>query len=253
MLMDPYADVPDNPVCLLSVKHSCCGSWICMSVPYNTEHFKKHVTTCSFSMVTGGMKTLESYGIWALVTNTQLHHSAPSVSTEICITLPCPGLTEREDQHLKQYIKCTSVTSAGGKNLFKVAKQLFKVKFDTLSSKWKDIVRQKQIQMHCWSVDWIRKCIHVIGAKPCTGVSQLAEDGSLLPCNLCLSLLSLCGFQNAIYWKPPQNENCVYVLHPFQPAKIGKMYGHGFNNLIDGVCPIHEYIAFILSLLFIDL
>jgi hypothetical protein len=250
MLIDPDADVPDDPARLLSVKHSCCGSWIRMSTPYNTEHFKKHVTTCSFSTATGGMKTLESYGIRALATNTQSHRSAPSLSS---ITLPCPGLTEREDPRIKQYVKHTSVTSAGGKNLFKVTKQLFKVKFNKLSSKGKDIVRQKQIQTHRWSVDRIRKCVHAIRAKSCTGVSQLAEDGTLLPCNQCLRLLSSRGFRNAIYRKLPKNENRVYVPHLFQPTEIGKMYGHGFNDLIDGVCPIHESIAFILCLLLIDL
>jgi hypothetical protein len=243
--IDPDADVPDDPARLLSVKHSRCGSWIRMSTPYNTERFKKHVTACSFSTAAGGMKTLESYGIVALATNTQSHHSAPSLATETCISLPCPGLTEREDPHIKQYIKRTSVTSAGGKNLFKVTKQLFKVKFDKLSSKRKDIVRQKQIQTHRWSVDRIRKRVHAIGAKPCTGESQLAEDGSLLPCNPCLSLLSSRAFRNAIYRKPPKNENRVYVPHLFQPAEIGKMYGLGFNDLIDGVRPFHEYSLYI--------
>jgi hypothetical protein len=66
ILMDPNAEVLDNPAHLLSVKHSCCSSWIRMSTPYNTECFKRHVTTCSFSTAVGGMKTLESYGIQVL-------------------------------------------------------------------------------------------------------------------------------------------------------------------------------------------
>ena len=182
---------------------------------------------------------LKSYGVQVLAINTPSQSSAPSLPNRTNITFPCPGLTKNDDPRIGQYVKRTSVTSAGGKDLFKVTKQLFKIKFNKLSSRRKEIVRQKQIQTHRWSVDHTRKRIHAIGAKPCTGVSQMAEDGKLLPCDRCLKLLSLHRFRNAISRKPPKDKNRVYVPHHVQPAEIGKMYGLGFSGLIDGVRPIY--------------
>jgi hypothetical protein len=72
-------------------------------------------------------------------------------------------------------------------------------------------------------------------------MARQAKDGALMPCNQCLALLSLRTFRNAISRDPPKNENRVYVPHTFQPAEVGKLYGMGFNNLIDGVRPMNSH------------
>jgi hypothetical protein len=105
ILMDPDAEVPDNPAHLLSVKHSRCSSWIRMSMPYNTERFKRHLKICTFSTAAGGMKTLKSYGIQVLAMNTPSQSSAPSLPNCMKIAFPCPGLTKNDDPHIGQYVK----------------------------------------------------------------------------------------------------------------------------------------------------
>ncbi|KAF8470527.1 hypothetical protein DFH94DRAFT_637470 [Russula ochroleuca] len=156
-----------------------------------------------------------------------------------CIALPCLGLTEKDDSRIAQYIKHTSVNSAGGKDIHDIAMDLFSVAFKNLTKKKKDIVCQKQVQMHIWSVDRMQKSVYAIGKDPCNGNARQAKDSTLEPCNPCLALLSLHTFCNAISWEPPKNENRAYVPHMFQPAEVGKLYGMGLNTLIDGVHLIH--------------
>ena len=117
--------------------------------------------------------------------------------------------------------------------------ELFSDVFKNLSQERKDIVRQKQIQTHSWSVDRMRKSVHAIGNNTCKGDARQSKDGTLMPCNQCLALLSLRAFRNAITREPPKDENRVFVPHTFQPAEVGKLYGMGFNNLVDGVHMMH--------------
>ena len=244
--LDPHFEVSEtDPTLSRSVKHSRCGSWVLMAVPYDVERFKKHIKSCSYSTEAGGMKTLNNYGIivqpMKALTSPTPSLSVPSTSgpSVAHVPLPCLGLTEKDNPRIAQYIKRTSVNSAGGKDIHDIAMDLFSVAFKTLSKEKKDIVRQKQVQTHIWSVDRMRKSVHAIGKDPCNGNARQGKDGTLEPCNSCLALLSLRAFRNAISREPPKNENRAYVPHTFQPAEVGKLYGMGLNTLIDGVRLIH--------------
>ncbi|KAI0301414.1 hypothetical protein BC826DRAFT_1102007 [Russula brevipes] len=235
--LDPAFEVCEGDVGrILSVKHSRCGSWIRMAAPYSIERFKTHVLKpCSFSTTAGGMKTLSSYGVIVLPMNASSSLSASSrKSSTACGPLPCPGLTEKNDRRITQYINRTSATSAGGIDVRVVAKDLFRDDYNNLSEKKKGLARQKQMQTHTWSVDRMRSSIHAIGTSACRGNAVLAIDGALGPCNQCLALLSQRAFRNAISREIPKNENRVYVPHTFQPAEVGKIYKFGLNELIDG-------------------
>ncbi|KAI0291530.1 hypothetical protein BC826DRAFT_875479, partial [Russula brevipes] len=142
---------------------------------------------------------------------------------------------------IKQYVKRTSATSAGGINIHAIAKDLFRDDFKNLSAKKKGLVHQKQLQTHTWSVDSMRMSIHAIRTNPCSGNAQRGADGALRPCNQCLALLSQRAFRNAISREPPKNENRVYIPHTYQPAEVGKMYKFRLNNLIDGVRPTSSH------------
>ena len=237
--LDPYFEVSEtDPTLSRSAKHSRCGSWVLMAAPYNIERFKAHVKTCSYSTEAGGMKTLDSYGLTVrpikALSSPQSIPSTPSSSAGR-VALPCLGLTEKDDPRIAQYVKRTSVNSAGGKDIHDIAMELFSVAFKNLSKEKKNLVRQKQMQTHIWSVDRMRRSVHAIGKDPCNGNARQAKDGSLEPCNACLALLSLRAFRNAISREPPKNEDRAYIPHTFQPAEVGKMYSMGFNSLIDGV------------------
>ena len=241
--LDPYFEVSENdPTLARSAKHSRCGSWILMAAPYDIERFKTHIKSCSssYSTAAGGMKTLDNFVVFVCPKSAQLSSSSIPSNSESppCpsrIALPCPGITEKDDSRIAQYVKRTSVNSAGGKDIHEIAKMLFQDQFKNLTSNKKDIVRQRQMQTHSWSVDRMRKSIHAIGNSPCSGNAWQAKDKTLRPCAQCLALLSLHAFRNAIAREPPKDENRVYVPHKFQPAEIGKLYGMGFNSLIDGV------------------
>lgn len=246
--LDPHFEVSEtDPTLARSAKHSRCGAWILMAAPYNVERFKAHIKHCSYSTAAGGMITLDKFLVqptWksAHLSSSKSHipssESSPSPSR---VALPCPGLTEKDDLRIVQYTKRTPVNSAGGKDVHDIAMDLFSDLFKNLTSDKKDIVRQKQMQTHSWSVDRMRKSVHAIGKSPCGGNAQQVKDGTLAPCNQCLALLSLRAFRNAISREPPKDENRMYVPHTFQPAEVGKLYGMGFNNLIDGVRCIHTH------------
>ena len=235
--LDPHFEVSEtDPTLARSAKHSRCGAWILMAAPYDTERFKAHVKCCSYSTAAGGMATLDKFVLKSK--GARPSESSPSPPH---VALPCPGLTEKDDPRIAQYIKRTPVNSAGGKDIQEIAMDLYSDEFKNLTSSKKDIVRQKQIQTHSWSVDRMRKSVHAIGKSPCNGNSQRAKDGTLEPCIQCLALLSLRAFRNAVSREPPKDENRVYVPHTFQPAEVGKLYGMGFNSLIDGVRYMHTH------------
>jgi hypothetical protein len=243
--LDPLFEVSESdPTLVRSAKHSRCGSWILMAAPYDIERFKTHIKKCSYSTAAGGMRTLDSFGILVRPLNAGLSESSMSASPTPpppcdsfppCILLPCPGLTKKDDERIAQYVQRSSVNCAGGKNIHAIALELFSDEYKKLSARKKDIVRQKQAQTHSWSVDRMRKSVRAIGERPCEGNAQKTRDGILHPCNQCKALLSLHAFSNAISREPPKDANRVYIPHTFQPAEVGKFYGMGLNNLIDGV------------------
>jgi hypothetical protein len=236
--LDRHVEVPDNPRFARYVKHSSCGSWIIMSLPYDIERFKSHVKSCSFSTTSGGMKTIDSYCVHVRPINAQtLPPSVPSTSSPPSPTnLPCLGITEKDDPRIAQYMKRTPVNSAGGDNIQDIAKELFASDFKNLNQEKKDIVRQKQLQTHSWSNDHIRKSVHAIGKNACDGKARMAEDGSLMPCSQCLALLASKAFRNAISRKCCENENRGFTPHIFQSSDVGRIYSLGLYELLDGVC-----------------
>ena len=144
--LDGHFEVPDEPRLARYVKHSRCGSWLLMSNPYDIGRFKYHVNKCSYSTASGGMRTLDSYGV--IVRPMDTRSPSPSIpltfSSPPHTNLPCPGITEKDDIRIAQYMKRTTAYSAGGSNIQDIAKELFSAKFRDLSQKAKDIVRQKQ-------------------------------------------------------------------------------------------------------------
>jgi len=236
--LDDKFQVVDDPRLPCHVKHSRCGSWILMAVPYDVGRFKAHIKKCSYSTASGGMRTLDSYGVFvrpmnalsSLSPSNSLKSSSPSSTN-----LPCLGITEKEDARITQYLRRTPMHSAGGDDIQDIAKELFSDDFKDLSPKKKDIMRQKQIQTRSWSNDHIRQSVHAIGENPCDGKARLAKDGSLMPCNQCMALLSLRAFCNAISWKGCENENRVFTPHIYQSPDIGKIYHLGLFELLNGV------------------
>jgi hypothetical protein len=68
--LDPHFEVSKDPRLVHQVKHSVCGGWFVMAAPYDKEHFKKHIASCSYSTDSGGMKSLESFGVIVLSART---------------------------------------------------------------------------------------------------------------------------------------------------------------------------------------
>ena len=241
-VLDPHFEVSEDPRLACRVKHSACGSWFVMSAPYDKERFKKHVVSCSYS-TSGGMKSLESFGITVLPASALSSSSSPPPpslasspdSTSTTSSLPCPGLTEKDDAYISQYLSRTSVVSAGGEDLHSVARSLFSDEYKNLSSEKKELVRLKQKRTHTWTIDHLMKTIHAIGKVPCDGNANLASDGSVRSCSACQALLTSRAFKNAISRKPVLNKNRAYIPHIYQPAIIGKFYSLGFNDLVNGV------------------
>lgn len=247
--LDPGFEVDESNLGRVRyVKHSVCGGWYLMAAPYDRERFKQHIKGCSYSTGLGNMKTLEHFGVVVLPAGASLSpngsstqslsnasSSVTSLVTSPAPSLPCPGLTERDNIEIRQYISRTSVASAGGMDLHSVAQSLFSNKYGNLSPHKKDLVRLKQKQTHSWSVDHLMKTVHAIGKNPCEGDAQTAIDGSLEPCKACKALLRVPAFKKAVTRKPAPRKHRAYIPHIYQPVEIGKMYSLGFSELLDGV------------------
>ena len=235
--IDRHFEAYPEPWLVCYVKHSSYGSWVLMSVPYDIGSFKSHVKSCSYSTAPGGMRTLDSYGICICPMNSRSPSlSIPSASSSpLCTDLPCPGITEKDNIQIAQYIKHTPMNTTGGSNIQGISKELFSDQYKDLSKKVKDIVHQKQEQICSWSNDHIQKSIHAIGKNPCNSKAHLAKDGSLMPCNQCLALLTLCSFQNAISKLCVENENWVFTPYVYQSSDVGIIWNLGIFNLLDGM------------------
>ena len=126
--LDCHFEAYPEPQLVRYVKHSDCGSWFLMSVPYDVGRFKSHVKSCTYSTAPGGMRTLDSYGVCIRpmnLMNSQSPSPSPSMSSASssppCTDLACPGITEKNDIRIAQYMKCAKVYSAGGGNIQDVA------------------------------------------------------------------------------------------------------------------------------------
>ncbi|KAH9010301.1 hypothetical protein EDB84DRAFT_1570618 [Lactarius hengduanensis] len=256
--IDPRSEVDDDdPKRARKVLHIKCGKPITMAMVYDVSVYKSHVDKCTgeSNTASAGMRTLDrglSF-ICKLLTGPTLQMfvflqkagSSVSVGSGPCDDTsslwPCPGLSGDIDPQIDNYLLRSTVPSAGGITIEKVADNMYKKAYKDLTEAEKQAVRIGQMHTHRWTLEHQRRRIFATGTKPCLR-EVLYNAGSPQPCDACRALLKDRAFRTAISRNVPDDENRKFTPHLYQAAEIAKISAKhsGLSAIFDKNAPHNE-------------
>ncbi|TFY58102.1 hypothetical protein EVG20_g8283 [Dentipellis fragilis] len=228
--IDPGHEIDEsNPRLARTIRHLKCSKSFLQAMPYDTYNYSNHVSKC---LISGSRKLLAAANTPTLDVGMGFklaeQRSSSKKAAKAVKLWPCPGITEKDDSRIPQYLSRTTVHSAGSISLDKVAKDMFGsgTKFSSLNNKEKRAVRDRQQHTHSWALFHDLKTVHAIGStRRCLENVEVCSDAEEpQPCSACRALLSDRAFLMAIHKAIPADENRACVPHVWQSIAIGKMY-----------------------------
>ncbi|KAH8987035.1 hypothetical protein EDB92DRAFT_1801576, partial [Lactarius akahatsu] len=135
---------------------------------------------------------------------------------------PCPGLSGDIDPQIDNYLLRSTVPSAGGIAIEKIAHKMYNKVYKDLTEAEKQAVRIGQMHTHRWTLEHQRRRIFATGTKPCLREVPY-NAGSPQPCDACRALLKDRAFRTAISRDVPDDENRKFTPHLYQAAEIAKI------------------------------
>lgn len=220
------------------VCHSSCGLRIKMKEPYNATRFRSHVDGCKGdkkpSNKSGGTRTLTQMASmynWS----DQIDKSDVRMSQieDLKEPLPCPGLTEVDDERIPIYLWRTCAAGGGAQSLVTISELKYDKLFSSLGKKERKIVLDTQVHGWKWRND--HASLRIFSVQ-CDKVStERRENQCPLPCSQCLALLSLRSFTNLLNKPVPEEENYIYVNNRFRNPVLGESYAKvkGLKQIFD--------------------
>lgn len=238
MTIDPQSEVNDvNPRRARHVLHVKCGKSVVMSMPYDISLYKRHVQSCKSCTANAGMHTLDNGLNFILplqVSGLSLVNG--SICDDSTALWPCPGLSEEDDPLIDNYLRRTTVSSAGGISIDAIAEQMYKTPYKELADDQKQSVRVGQVHTHRWSLDHQRRHVFAIGEARCLQ-KVLRNSRHPQPCSACKALLRDRAFRTAINRDIPDDANRKFTPLLYQAAEIAKICAQhsGLGPIFDKV------------------
>ena len=237
MAIDPQSEVNDvNPRRARHVLHVKCGKSIVMSMVYDVSLYKRHVQSCRSRTAKAGMHTLDIGLNFVLPQVSGSSSENGSICDKPTALWPCPGLSEEDDPQIENYLRRTTVSSAGGISIDAVAEQMYKTSYKQLTDHQKQSVHVGQVHTHRWSLDHQRRRVFAIGEARCF---QKVLHNSRHPqsCSACKALLRNCAFRTAINRDIPDDVNRKFTTLLYQAAEIAKICAQhsGLGPIFDKV------------------
>ncbi|KAJ2921648.1 hypothetical protein H1R20_g15444, partial [Candolleomyces eurysporus] len=226
-VLDPDFEVNESDVRdMRLVRHSQCGSWITQCGPYDSTKLKEHIVICKVKKPTKpSAQTRTLLAMKAVTMAPAVQSQSHSLSQPQLKEWPCPGLTEKDDSRIPQYLGRSPSYSAGGVSELGLAKKMFDVtSLLELNQEERAVVARQQRTTHRWQLNHEEQSIYAIGEAPCEKVVKAASLSEVKPCNGCSGLLKLRPFLTAINRDIPLDENRIHTPHRYQGSAIGQMY-----------------------------
>lgn len=233
---------------LRSARHSGCGEYIRMKDIGDTTRFKEHMKTCtsvkSKATASGRTPSLFTFGFGRRNKEDLCKPQAKAVEDHQKVTLMatskvlCPGLSEADDSRIPPYLYRTSALSGGGQSITAVAKEHLGRLYRDLTAEEKDKVADIQRLGHKWTNDHRRLRVF---STSCVRekVVDTPASGRILPCNACLSVLKLNGFNSALNRKVKDETTYIFTPKMYRDPVLGQIYARtvGLKEILEtSVC-----------------
>ncbi|KAJ6587364.1 hypothetical protein B0H10DRAFT_2234035 [Mycena sp. CBHHK59/15] len=188
-----------HPTDLLKAKHSVCGEYVTMGLPYKASKWNTHLSKICPVLHPEKRKN-KGKGRQGLA-------SVPSLLSW--------GLTAADSAYLPGYLQRTGAVGGGGRSLTAIAKEKFGKMFAKLGRKNKQIVSDVQFHEHRWRND--HSNLRVFSTRECS------------------SLLGLKNFKQAIRRPAPDDKDYIYVNDKYRNQLLGHLYARsiGLKEIIE--------------------
>ncbi|KAJ7039794.1 hypothetical protein C8F04DRAFT_949367, partial [Mycena alexandri] len=228
-----------HPTDVLEAKHSVCGEYVRMDLPYQAAKWNLHMNKLCPVLHQGkrkdggkgrqSLKGVPSLFGWIKPLGT----AAPHKPRRSQATEPCPGLTAADSAHLPGYLQRTGAPGGGGRSVTVIAKEKFGKLFRRLGSRKKKIVSDTQYHEHRWRNDHSNLRVFSTGCKK--EVVSPAPGSRTLPCSACSALLNLKNFKQAIRRPASDDKNYIYVNDKYRNQLLGHLYAKaiGLKEIIE--------------------
>ncbi|KAH9005409.1 hypothetical protein EDB86DRAFT_3176724 [Lactarius hatsudake] len=125
--IDPRSEVDDDdPKRARTVLHIKCGKPITMATVYDVSVYKSHVDNCKSNTASAGMHTLDRGLNFVFFQKAGSSFSVASGPCDDTSSLwPCPGLSGDIDPQIDNYLLRSTVPSAGGIAIEKIAQNMY--------------------------------------------------------------------------------------------------------------------------------
>ena len=230
---DPYAEFFNDD--LFAVRCSRCKIKLHMEKLNEVKSWKRHRLSPSCRKHGSSTPPITLYTV-------PITHN--SVTRDLPIEIPCPGLQSRDDERILGYLQRTSVSGGGSKPRHVLCKNLFgkHVALCDLSPSRAREVQQRERLTYAWINVHSTLSIH---AASCLGVirvseSQLGNGTRIRPCLPCEELLLLKTFINAISRPIPDPKNVKFTPHSITSTVIQDIVKRqlGVSGLLSSVCSL---------------
>ena len=181
--LDPHVQV--NNETAKHARHSRCGKWYTVKEPYDTTHFKKHVNDDCQKLKPTAAAEMPEVGKWKEYFDIDVKNGTRPGNIQ---PIPCPGLTDRDDTRISQYLGRSGAPGGGARSITDIAKQLYGTIFRRLTRQKKKEVLDTQIHEQKWWNDhqndrvFAQNCQKTVTRtngerdKPCTNCAYLLHD-----------------------------------------------------------------------------
>ena len=216
---------------------SKCGAWKNVYIAYSLANFKKHRKECKGKGRMVALTQMAAQQGWT---------RGPTVSVAVKTeTVPCPGITEKDDRRIRVYHQRSRAVGGGGKSITKIAKEKFQKVYSVLSKEEKKIVQDVQRKGHKWRN--VHQTGHVYSTKCRENVrvevrQDIAAGGtsstkltSRKPCAPCNALLTDPDFIRILKKKLPLSRNFIYTNKLYCDPELDRIYSKytGLKELVD--------------------
>jgi hypothetical protein len=218
------------------VRHSGCGQPILVKEPYDVNRFWTHVQGCKGdkkrSNFAGRTCTLEAMGQVSI-------QKVKTASPPQAMIVPCPGLTNAENQKISVYLKRSGAAGGGARSLARIAAELFKTSFKKLNKACRKVILNVQQHEYLWRNDHNHLRIFSTTCEKSTSIQDTEVDGRIHPCQSCLALLPNRRFIDLLNKPVPADDNYIYVNRRFQNQILSEAFAKvkGLKHIIEtAVC-----------------
>ncbi|KAF6743414.1 hypothetical protein DFP72DRAFT_827887 [Ephemerocybe angulata] len=150
----------------------------------------------------------------------EIEAPCPSSTTSTPVLVPCPGLTNLDDNRVPRYLQRTSVSGGGARALHIIAKEKYGKVFSDLET-WEEQQDVLDTQYH--ERRWVNDHNNLrVFSSACEKTVVSGAPKRNRPCSICASLLTLKKFKVALKKLPAANAK--FIPHRFQNTLIGELF-----------------------------